>query len=148
MEDEDIKCKECPSARHGFDRHASHNAGRYVCECESFVCPSEQLRQRVQELENERDGLIAKNQNLFNALMLSTQKKDSMYMTIKAASGHLNLYGLFSCVEGDSYDPECADKNVRKANSILKAELTTEVIKPAGKEDQAVCDSILRNYYK
>ena len=112
------------------------------------IAELEQLRQRVAELEKERDGLISKNQNLFNALMLSTQKKDSMYMTIKAASGHLNLYGLFSCIEGDSYDPECADKNVRKANSILKAELTTEVIKPAGKEDQAVYDSIARNYYK
>ena len=108
----------------------------------------EQLRQRVQELEKERDGLISKNQNLFNALMLSTQKKDNMYASIKAASGHLNLYGLFSCVEGDSYDPECADKNVRKANSILRAELTTEIIRPAGKEDQAVYDSIARNYYK
>ena len=106
------------------------------------------LRQRVQELEKERDGLIAKNQNIFNALMASTQKNDNLYASIKSASGHLNLYGLFSCVEGDSYDPECADKNVRKANSILKAELTTEVIKPAGKEDQAVYDSIARNYYK
>ena len=108
----------------------------------------EQLRQRVAELEKERDGLISKNQNLFNALMLSTQKKGDLYASIKSASGHLNLYGLFSCVEGDSYDPECADKNVRKANSILRAELTTESIRPAGKEDQAVYDSIARNYYK
>lgn len=107
-----------------------------------------QLRQRVQELEKERDGLISKNQNLFNALMVSTHKKDSMYASIKAASGHLNLYGLFSCVEGDSYDPECADKNVRKANLILRTELITEINKPAGKEDQAVYYSIARNYYK
>ena len=119
-----------------------------MSEYETLVSVNEQLRQRVQELEKERDGLISKNQNLFNALMLSTQKKDNMYALIKAASGHLNLYGLFSCVEGDSYDPECADKNVRKANSILRAELTTEIIRPAGKEDQAVYDSIARNYYK
>ena len=84
------------------------------------IAELETLRQRVAELEKERDGLISKNQNLFNALMLSTKKKNNMYASIKAASGHLNLYGLFSCVEGDSYDPECADKNVRKANSILR----------------------------
>ena len=112
------------------------------------IAELETLRQRVAELEKERDGLISKNQNLFNALMLSTKKKNNMYASIKAASGHLNLYGLFSCVEGDSYDPECADKNVRKANSILRTELTTEIIRPAGKEDQAVYDSIARNYYK
>ena len=102
-------------------------------------------QQRVAELEKERDGLISKNQNLFNALMLSTQKKDNMYASIKAASGHLNLYGLFSCVEGDSYDPECADKNVRKANSILRAELTTEIIRPFCAE-AGVVGSITRDY--
>ena len=79
------------------------------------------------------------------ALQAAIAAKDA---AIKSASGHLNLYVLFSCVGGDSYDPECADKNVRKANSILIAELTTEIIKPAGKEDQAVYDSIARNYYK
>ena len=50
---EEPKCSECPNAKHGFDRNASHNAGRYVCECESHVCGAEQLRQRVAELENE-----------------------------------------------------------------------------------------------
>ena len=99
------------------------------------------LRQRVAEIEQ-------KNQNLFNALMASTQQKDNLYKSIKSAVGHLNLYGLFSCVEGDSYDPECADKNVRKALSILKSELTTDIIKPAWNEDQAVCDSILKEQYK
>ena len=29
-------CKTDPDAPHGFDRTASHNAGRYVCECESW----------------------------------------------------------------------------------------------------------------
>lgn len=101
---------------------------------EAYADSDEVLRPRVAELEKERDELISKNQNLFNALILSTQKKDSLYASIKAASGHLNLYGLFSCVEGDSYDPECADKNVRKANQILRAELTTEIIKPILKE--------------
>ena len=31
-----VKCKTHPDAPHGFDRNASHNADRYVCECESW----------------------------------------------------------------------------------------------------------------
>jgi hypothetical protein len=30
------KCKDHPDAPHGFDRNASHNADRYVCECENW----------------------------------------------------------------------------------------------------------------
>lgn len=30
------RCSLHPDAPHGFDRNASHNAGRYVCECESW----------------------------------------------------------------------------------------------------------------
>lgn len=33
---EDNRCKDHPDAPHGFDRNASHNADRYVCECESW----------------------------------------------------------------------------------------------------------------
>lgn len=36
MKNEDIRCKEHPDAPHGFDRNASHNADRYVCECEGW----------------------------------------------------------------------------------------------------------------
>jgi hypothetical protein len=32
-------CNFHPAAPHGFDRNASHSAGRYVCECESWVEP-------------------------------------------------------------------------------------------------------------
>ena len=31
-----MRCKEHPDAPHGFMRDASHSAGRYVCECESW----------------------------------------------------------------------------------------------------------------
>jgi hypothetical protein len=31
-----MKCKDHPEAPHGFDRDASHAAGEYVCECESW----------------------------------------------------------------------------------------------------------------
>jgi len=33
---EDNRCKDHPDAPHGFMRDASHSAGRYVCECESW----------------------------------------------------------------------------------------------------------------
>jgi hypothetical protein len=33
-------CSSHPDAPHGFDRNGSHNAGRYVCECEGWE-PSE-----------------------------------------------------------------------------------------------------------
>ena len=34
--DETPPCKTDPRAPHGFDRNASHSAGRYVCECEGW----------------------------------------------------------------------------------------------------------------
>ena len=34
-----IRCSEHPDAPHGFMRDASHSAGRYVCECESWEPP-------------------------------------------------------------------------------------------------------------
>jgi hypothetical protein len=36
---QDKPCKDHPDAPHGFDRNASHSAGRYVCECESWQEP-------------------------------------------------------------------------------------------------------------
>jgi hypothetical protein len=35
-DDGGVKCKTHPDAPHGFARNASHNAGRYVCECEHW----------------------------------------------------------------------------------------------------------------
>jgi len=34
-----VKCKTHPDAPHGFLRNASHNADRYVCECEHWEEP-------------------------------------------------------------------------------------------------------------
>ena len=39
--DETPKCKDDPRAPHGFDRNASHNEDRYVCECEGWEPPKE-----------------------------------------------------------------------------------------------------------
>lgn len=35
-EPEGPDCNPHPDAPHGFDRNASHNTGRYVCECEGW----------------------------------------------------------------------------------------------------------------
>ena len=37
-----IECKKHPDAPHSFMRDASHSAGRYVCECESWEEPKQQ----------------------------------------------------------------------------------------------------------
>ena len=39
-------CSNHPDAPHGFDRNASHNAGRYVCECEGWT-PEESEEKRL-----------------------------------------------------------------------------------------------------
>jgi hypothetical protein len=39
-----IRCNEHPDAPHGFMRDASHSAGRYVCECESWEPPKEEQK--------------------------------------------------------------------------------------------------------
>jgi len=36
------RCKDHPDAPHGFDRNASHNEGRYVCECEGWEPENEE----------------------------------------------------------------------------------------------------------
>lgn len=33
-------CKDHPDAPHGFNRNASHSAGRYVCDCEGWTPPA------------------------------------------------------------------------------------------------------------
>lgn len=46
------KCSGHPDAPHGFDRNASHNADRYVCECEGWEPPGTTFDDWFHELEN------------------------------------------------------------------------------------------------
>ena len=39
-----VKCNPHPDAPHGFLRDASHNEGRYVCECEFWEPPKEEQK--------------------------------------------------------------------------------------------------------
>ena len=57
----------------------------------------------------ERDALAAQNQKMQEALVF--------------IGGHIRLYRIFACVEGDSYDPECAVLNIDKAESFANEAL-------------------------
>jgi hypothetical protein len=65
-----IDCKTHPDAPHGFLRNASHNADRYVCECEHWEEPKmitnlmlmDRLRKDVEELR-ARIELMEKNED-------------------------------------------------------------------------------------
>jgi len=37
LPDSPPSCNPHPDAPHGFDRNASHSAGRYVCDCEGWI---------------------------------------------------------------------------------------------------------------
>jgi hypothetical protein len=50
---DDVPCKDHPLAPHGFLRSASHNAGRYVCECEFWDEPSDPLN-TAQSLDDKK----------------------------------------------------------------------------------------------
>ena len=60
-----IRCNEHPDAPHGFMRDASHSAGRYVCECESWEPPKNKPMTRaewkewLEESWNEAQKLAA-----------------------------------------------------------------------------------------
>ena len=51
--DEEVSCKTHPDAPHGFLRNASHNADRYVCECEHWEEPK--MREPIAWLNPDPD---------------------------------------------------------------------------------------------
>jgi hypothetical protein len=55
-------CNPHPDAPHGFDRNGSHNAGRYVCECEGWTAP--------EKVEPVATLWRAKNQKLYPGAVL------------------------------------------------------------------------------
>jgi len=52
-----VKCNPHPDAPHGFMRDASHNEGRYVCECEFWEPPN---REWVGLTDEESVSLLVK----------------------------------------------------------------------------------------
>lgn len=57
QEEQEHKCKDHPDAPHGFARNASHNAGRYVCECEGW---------EPDQAEQEPVAQVVKSRKTFN----------------------------------------------------------------------------------
>ena len=51
--DEEVSCNPHPDAPHGFLRNASHNADRYVCECEHWEEPK--MREPIAWLNPDPD---------------------------------------------------------------------------------------------
>jgi hypothetical protein len=61
-------CKTDPRAPHGFDRNASHNADRYVCECEGWEPPKrEWVGLTDDEIKDIREDLTYDDED-FNEL--------------------------------------------------------------------------------
>jgi len=95
-------------------------------EANSYVTRNVALHNLLAASQQRINELTDKNQNLFNALMNSTAYSDKLNEQIKRARGHMNLYRLFSCEGGDSYDPECAEKNLDKGAEILSETCTND----------------------
>ena len=66
------------------------------------------------------ERLTVENEILNKALAESIAAKDELRAKIASARGHMNLYQLYSCEGSDSYDPECAAKNLADVMEILK----------------------------
>lgn len=58
------KCNQHPDAPHGFMRDASHNADRYVCECEGWEPEPLVSVCRLVASVDEFKGLLAEDQTL------------------------------------------------------------------------------------
>ena len=58
-----VKCNPHPDAPHGFLRDASHNEGRYVCECEFWEPPK---REWVGLTQEEFDAVVPYCHNEFD----------------------------------------------------------------------------------
>ena len=63
---EEPTCKQHPDAPHGFDRNASHGAGRYVCECEGWE--PEPAEQEDKDLVAQMNVDVGLRQKVYEAL--------------------------------------------------------------------------------
>lgn len=73
---------------------------------------------QIKELSEDRDTWKARTEFSFQQRDALAAQNQQLIDMIKQIIGHLNLYHLFSCVSGDSYDPECADLNIDKVRAI------------------------------
>lgn len=78
------------------------------------------VRQQAEQIEGLETELaitdIAQRGKLADLAAQNQQLREAL----KLIRGHINLFHLFSCEGGDSYDPECADRNIDKVLSLAK----------------------------
>jgi len=116
--DETPKCKDDPRAPHGFDRNASHNADRYVCECESWEPPEIEPVAWWDKDENRSDEAFRfqPTQNHTQPLYTAPKREwvgltdeevieclDSVALSVvetkKVVTKHLNVYNAAKVIE-------------------------------------------------
>jgi len=95
--------------------------------CRDFASQAETdagiIKSDGKEIHYLRQQIALLREALVKVVVISDRKHDAwdeLNAKLKAARGHMNLYRLFSCEGGDSYDPECAEKNLDKVQEILK----------------------------
>ena len=77
----DKECNPHPNAPHGFLRDASHNAGRYVCECEWWdekdyeLATLEEAEEFARKREESLNEYMKQAQELWNDSCTAPRKK-------------------------------------------------------------------------
>ena len=70
---EQAQCKTHPDAPHGFDRNASHNADRYVCECEGW--------EPVDKVDMSEERVHKSDKSMHEWIGLTNEEIDSVWKT-------------------------------------------------------------------
>lgn len=88
----------------------------------------EPLRAQLAKTETERDDLIRAVADHVTARGELAAQNQQMRRALTYIGGHIRLSRLFACEGGDSYDPECADLNIDKAESFANEALALPVL--------------------
>ena len=96
----------------------------------------EELKRTV-ELDMLHHNAASYIESLEQQLAHATKQNVRLREHAKAIRGHMNLYRLFSCEGSDSYDPECAEKNLDKVSEYAEALAATSDL-----EGSIICDAV------
>ena len=95
----EVPCKTHPDAPHGFDRNGSHNADRYVCECEGWEPPEQEPvgYAHVDDLKHEHHDFYVNRERGVNEVPLYTAPQKREWVGLEAEEvGALTVFdGLF-----------------------------------------------------
>lgn len=85
---EQNQCNQHPDAPHGFDRNASHNADRYVCECESWSPDDKAYRAGGLSIEQEPNSMLMEGYRIG----LAEMREKCAQVCDEIEQDHWNLY--------------------------------------------------------